>query len=90
MTVARGLKIDRESSARFSFLLATPITLAAVIFSLKDFVFNAAFVIGVLSSFIVGLLVIKFLLDYLKKESYEIFAIYRIIFGIGIIALLFL
>ena len=34
MTVARWLKIDRESAAKYSFLLATPITAAAVIFSL--------------------------------------------------------
>lgn len=36
MTVARWLKIDRESAAKYSFLLATPITAAAVIFSLGD------------------------------------------------------
>lgn len=88
MTVARALGVDRESAAKYSFLLSTPIILAAVIFSLDEFVFNLAFVIGVLASFIVGILVIKFLMNYLKKGSFKLFAIYRIIFGLIIIALL--
>ena len=86
MTVGRMLKLDRESAARFSFMLAAPITLAAALANISSFVFDAAFVAGILASFIVGLFVIKFLLNYLKKGSYKVFAIYRIIFGIVIIA----
>lgn len=89
MTVARALKIDRESAAKFSFMLAAPITAAAVIFDLSDFTFNLAFFAGVLSSFIVGIIIIKFLLDFLRKGSYKIFAIYRIIIGIIVIGLYF-
>lgn len=85
MTVARGLKIEKESAAKLSFMLATPITFAAVIFDLAHFQFDLALILGILASFIVGLIVIKFLLDYLKKGSFKIFAIYRIIFGIIII-----
>ena len=88
MTVARGLKIDRESAAKFSFLLATPITVAAVLVGLKDFVFSIPCIVGVLVSFVLGLIVIKFLLNYLKKGSFKGFAIYRIIFGIVIFVLL--
>lgn len=88
MTVARGLKVDRESAAKFSFLLATPITLAAVLVDLKDFVFNIPFIVGVLASFILGLIVIKFFLKYLRKGSFKGFAIYRILFGILIFVLL--
>ena len=88
MTVARGLKLDRESAAKFSFLLATPITLAAVLVGLGDFVFDTAFLVGVLSSFILGLFIIKFLLDYLRKGSFKVFAIYRIILGIVITAVI--
>ncbi|MGN1298960.1 MAG: undecaprenyl-diphosphate phosphatase [Candidatus Scatovivens sp.] len=90
MTTARTLKIDRESAAKFSFLLAAPIVAAAVIFDIKSFAFNLPFFIGVFASFIVGLLVIKFLMNYLKKGSFKIFAIYRIIFGIIIYALIFI
>ena len=86
MTVARALKIDRESAARYSFLLSTPIILAAVLVSITDFEFTLAFFMGVLFSFLSGILVIKFLLNYLKKGSFKIFAIYRVILGIIVIA----
>lgn len=87
MTVGRGMGIERESAAKYSFLLSAPVVAAAAIFDLKDFVFSPAFVVGVLSSFVVGMLVIKFLLNYLKKGSFKIFAIYRIILGIIVIGL---
>ena len=90
MTVARGLGVAREPAARYSFLLSTPIVFAATLYKFKDFVFDLPFVVGVLASFIVGLLVIKFLLKYLQKGSFKIFAIYRVIFGISLIAYIFL
>lgn len=90
MTTARYLKIDRESAAKFSFMLAMPITLAAVIFDLTSFKFDLALILGILASFIVGVIVIKFLLNYLKKGSFKVFAIYRIIFGAIILAIYFI
>ena len=90
MTVARALGVDRESAAKYSFLLSTPIILAAVIFSLDAFEFSLAFVVGVIASFVVGIVVIKFLLEYLKKGSFKGFAIYRMVFGAIILALLFI
>lgn len=89
MTTARLLKVDRESAAKYSFMLSAPIVLAATIFKIKDFVFNVPFFVGVISSFIVGILVIKFLLKYLQKGSFKGFAIYRVIAGLVIIALTF-
>ncbi len=89
MTVARKLGIDRESAAKYSFMLGAPITAAAVIFDLSHFTFGIPFLIGVLSSFLVGVLVIKFLMNYLKKGSFKVFAIYRIIIGIIVIGLFF-
>lgn len=90
MTTARLMKVDRESAAKFSFLLSTPIVLGAVIFKLDNFIFDLAFVLGVLSSFIVGIIVIKFLLNYLKKGSFKVFAIYRVIFALLIFILMFI
>ena len=52
MTVARGLKIDRESAAKFSFLLATPIVAAAVLADITSFTISIPFIIGILFSFI--------------------------------------
>ena len=88
MTTARALKIDRESAAKLSFLLATPITFAAVAVKAKYFVLNEAFFAGVIASFVVGVFVIKFLMEFLKKRSFKCFAIYRVIFGILIIVTL--
>ena len=90
MTVARALKIDRESASKFSFMLAMPITLAAVIFDLTKFTFTLPLLLGILASFITGVIVIKFLLDYLKKGSFKVFAIYRVIFGAIILAIYFI
>ena len=89
MTVARWLNVEREAAAKYSFMLAAPITLSALIFDLNNFTLGLPFIIGVLSSFIVGVLIIKFLLNYLKKGSFKIFAIYRVIIGIIVIGLFF-
>ena len=90
MTVARGLKIDRESAAKFSFLLSTPIVAAAVLVDISEFALTSvAFWVGVIASFIVGIIVVKFLMDYLKKGSFKVFAIYRILLGILIFGVIF-
>ena len=90
MTVGRKMKIERESVAKYSFLLSTPIVAAAALYEMKHFVFDLSFFVGVLTSFIVGMLVIKFLLNYLKKGSFKIFAIYRVILGIIILTICFI
>lgn len=90
MTVARALKVDRESAAKYSFLLSTPIILAAVLVSITDFELSLAFFAGLISSFLVGIVVIKFLLNYLKKGSFKIFAIYRVVLGLIVIAMTFM
>ena len=90
MTVARALKVDRESAAKYSFLLSTWIILAAVLVSLAEFELSLAFFAGLISSFLVGMVVIKFLLNYLKKGSFKVFAIYRVILGLIVIAITFI
>lgn len=87
MTTGRLMGVDRESTAKYTFLLSTPIVFGATLYKFKDFVFNIPFFVGVFASFIVGIIVIKFLLDYLKKGSFKIFAIYRVILGLFIIGL---
>lgn len=87
MTMGRTLGIKRESVAKYSFLLSTPIVAGATLYKFKDFVINIPFFIGIFTSFIVGIFVIKFLMEYLKKGSFKGFAIYRVIVGIFIIAL---
>lgn len=90
ITVGRALKVDRESVAKYTFLLSTPIVFAATILKIFDFQFSIAFFIGVLASFLVGIIVIKFLMEYLKKGSFKIFAIYRVALGLLVYAVYFL
>lgn len=87
MTTGRMLGIKRETVAKYSFLLSTPIVAGATLYKCKDFVISIPFFIGILASFLVGIFVIKFLMDFLKKGSFKGFAIYRVIVGIFIIAL---
>ena len=75
MTTGRAMGIDRESAAKYSFMLSAPIVLAATVLKLKDFVFSIPFFVGIIASFVVGIFVIKFLLEYLKKGSFKVFAI---------------
>ena len=94
MTTGRLLGIKREAVAKYSFMLSAPIVLAATVFKIKDFIEYfmianitgiIACMLGVLASFIVGIFVIKYLLEFLKKGSFKVFAIYRVIIGIFII-----
>ena len=85
MTTGRLLGVSREGSARYSFMLSMPIVLAATLYKAKDFVFDLPFIVGVATSTIVGIIVIKFLLNYLKKGDFKVFAYYRVIVGIVVI-----
>lgn len=87
MTTARMMGVKRDAAAKYSFMLSAPIVLAATLlkFLKGEFVFCIPFFAGVFASFVVGLLVIKFLLKYLQKGDFKVFAIYRILFGLLIL-----
>ena len=87
ITTSRALGYDRKSSAKLSFLLSIPIIMAAVIVSIKDFdlTYPYAFISGILVSFVIGLVVIKYLFRFLEKSDYKVFATYRFVFGILLI-----
>ncbi|MCL6634159.1 MAG: undecaprenyl-diphosphate phosphatase [Peptococcaceae bacterium] len=90
MTAGRALGLSREAAARFSFLLSTPIIVGAGLLKLKDLSpgdVNAAFVAGVASSALVGFISIGFLLRYLSRHSFGVFAWYRFIAGTAVVLL---
>ena len=92
MTTGLALGFNRETAAKFSFLLSTPIILGAGILKIKDITaqsVNLEFIAGVIMSAIVGFLSIKFLLKYLQKHGFGIFVIYRIVIGIILIIMYF-
>lgn len=91
-TIAAGrlLNLKREDAAKFSFFLSAPVVLGAVVLDLKDSIpvlldNLLIFGIGILVSFIVGMLCIKFLMKYLKKNDFKIFMWYRLLLGIVVI-----
>jgi undecaprenyl-diphosphatase len=87
ITAGRFLGLDRDSAARFSFLLLLPVTLGAVVYKgLTDVLLadmptgmTGPFVVGVLASLGVGLVAIQWLLDYVRGHSYDLFVVYRLV-----------
>lgn len=88
---ARLLGVSKEAAAKFTFLLSTPIIFGAAVLKFKDLIvgFNMSVVVGIITAAIVGVLSIKFLLRYIKKNDFAIFAYYRVIFAIIILVKVF-
>ena len=93
-TISTGLflGLDGQAAARFSFLLAIPAIIAAFFFKIKDgaFIagFNANYIVGFITSCIVGVLSLKLLLKVLYKNRFHLIGIYCIAIGILILILL--
>jgi undecaprenyl-diphosphatase len=98
VTITGGLfrNLDRETAARFSFLLSLPSVFAAgmlelyevrhqLLASTHDMINLAA---ATVAAFIFGYLSIAFLITYLKRHSTGIFIAYRLILGVGLIIML--
>ena len=94
ITAALLLGYQREAAATVSFLLATPITAAAVLWAGLRMVREpaaavdpAALVVGIIASGIAGFLAIHNLLRYVRTRSYTPFVVYRLIVGVSILLL---
>ncbi len=96
-TITAGLfsGMSRPVAARFSFLLGVPIILGAGLREILDVARDGipagergVFVAGILSAFVVGYLAIAGLMQYLSRRSVDIFVIYRVVIGLGILMLL--
>jgi undecaprenyl-diphosphatase len=93
ITISAGLAADyrREDAARFSFLLSTPVIAGAAVFKLKHIELHGdaltGFVLGTLSSAVVGYLAIKFLIRYLERHSMNVFVWYRLAIAAGVVVL---
>ncbi len=100
ITISAGLfrNLDRETAARFSFLLSTPAIGGAAAKTLWDMhkqhllhgLLTGQFATGVAVSAITGCAVIAWFLHYLRRYGLRPFVYYRIIFGIIVIALAFI
>jgi len=87
--------VGRSAGAEFSFFMAIPTMLGASAIKMLKFLLTGVGItgleIGVLTvgcavSFVVSLLVIKGLMDYVRRHSFSAFGVYRIILGIVVLA----
>jgi undecaprenyl-diphosphatase len=81
MTAGRASGLDRVSAARFSFLLATPITFGAGLLELRHLPHDlpvTTLAIGVVVSAVVGLLAIRGLIRWLGHAGFGVFCVYRV------------
>ena len=89
------LGVGRSAGAEFSFFLAIPTMLGASGLKMLGFLMDgvpftgisvAVLLTGCLVSFLVSLLVIKGLMEYVRKRSFSVFGVYRIILGVAVIS----
>ena len=91
VTITGGLfrNYKREEAARFSFLLAIPVIVAAGVFEIRHLgyaeMFRWSFALGVATSFVSALFAIRFLLGYVKTRSFTLFVVYRVVLSVVII-----
>jgi undecaprenyl-diphosphatase len=96
ITMTAGLfrGMSRETAARFSFLLSTPLIAGA---ALKKFLeirheglpadMRLPFGLGIIVAGLVGYVVIAFLIRYLERKTFKIFVVYRVAAGVLVLAL---
>jgi undecaprenyl-diphosphatase len=98
-TISAGLALGltREAAARFSFLLATPITLGAGLYGSRRLLDEAhtgtewlAIGVGFAAAAVSGMLAIGFLLAWLRSRSVAVFSLYRIGLAVVVVALVVL
>ena len=94
MTAARAMGFDRETAARFSFLLSLPVIAGATIYTGLDLGregmppgMTEPFLAGIAASAVSGFLVIAFLLSYLRRRDFALFlwirlAVAAVVFGV--------
>jgi undecaprenyl-diphosphatase len=93
MTAGLFRGMNRETAARFSFLLSTPIIAGACFKKAWEIHHSglpadmrAPFLLGIIVSAIVGYAVIAVLIRYLERRTFAIFVVYRVILGVVLLA----
>ncbi|MCD7950130.1 MAG: undecaprenyl-diphosphate phosphatase [Erysipelotrichaceae bacterium] len=82
------LGVSRTVAAEFTFYLAIPVMFGASLLKIVKFGFAFTMqeaiilIVGMLVAFVVSILIIQFLLSYIKKHDFKIFGWYRIVLGI--------
>ncbi len=88
--------VSRTVAAEFTFFLAIPVMAGASLLKIVKFGFDftgteaTILVVGMISAFVVSVIVIRFLLGYIKKHDFKVFGWYRIILGLLVLAYFFI
>lgn len=88
--------ISRKAASEFTFILAIPVMLGASLLEMLDFGFALTgaewmiLLLGMVSAFLVSIVVIKFLLSYIRKHDFKVFGWYRIALGVVVLLYFFL
>ena len=83
--------VSRTVAAEFTFFLAIPVMLGASLLKIVKFGFDftgaetAILFTGMVSAFIVSVIVIRFLMGYIKKHNFKVFGWYRIVLGAAVL-----
>jgi len=92
MTAGRVAGMSRISAARFSFLLSTPVTLAAVAYKMlkdSDQLLHqlplSTLLIAMVSSALFSFIAIRFMLGLLRRTGFGVFAVYRVALAAGLL-----
>jgi undecaprenyl-diphosphatase len=95
MMTGLALRLDRESAARYSFLLSIPVIGGAAAYKALQVAQDGLpagtampFAVGIVSAAISGMVAIWFVLAYLRRHNFNLFVIYRIVVAVGILILI--
>lgn len=86
------LGLKRSVAAEFTFFLAIPVMFGASLLKLLKYIMEVGFIFntleisvlitGSLVAFVVSILIIKFLMEYIRKHDFKVFGYYRIVLGL--------
>ena len=85
------LGLSRTAAAEYTFFLAIPVMAGGSLLKLLKFGFSftaletGILLVGTVVSFVVSIVVIRFLLDYIRRRNFNVFAYYRIVLGIAVL-----
>jgi undecaprenyl-diphosphatase len=97
ITMMTGLlvRLDRESAARYSFLMSIPVIGGAAAFKGLEVARDGLpagtatpFLVGMIAAALSGIAAIWFTLAYLKRHNFNLFVVYRIVVGMGVLILI--
>ena len=96
-TILGGLLLgmSRKTASEYTFFLAVPVMIGASLLKLVKFGFHftgyeaALLILGMVTAFVVSVVVIRFLLQYIRKHDFKVFGYYRIVLGLVVLCVFF-